>query len=116
MWKRQQFLHCGEAKGCQIFRDTMYQNGGNTYQMTTKLPNGRSIFQMALHKQYQHFPFRAPQKFTQNGTFWFKNVYAIWQPWRCCTYLAVCSCIFMQPAGLLTRQMIFMLYGTFRHK
>jgi hypothetical protein len=36
-------------QGCQIFLDTIYQNGGKQhYQMAIKIPNDRKIFQMAI--------------------------------------------------------------------
>jgi hypothetical protein len=35
-------------QGCQIFLETMYQNGEKIIKITTKLPNGRNIFQMGI--------------------------------------------------------------------
>jgi hypothetical protein len=58
-------------QGCQIVRDTMYQNG-EKYQITTKLPNGCHAYILNGHEIYQHFPFQDPQKFTQIGIFGFK--------------------------------------------
>jgi hypothetical protein len=48
-------------QGCQIFIDTLYQQGGLllNYQMDLIC-----IFQMAIHWIYQPFPFQGPPKFT----------------------------------------------------
>jgi hypothetical protein len=49
-------------QGCQIYLDTIHQNG-RIYQINTKLPNGLIIYQIDLkifqndHKIYQRFPF-----------------------------------------------------------
>jgi hypothetical protein len=42
------------VQGCQIVLDAIYQNEEKAYQMTTKLPNGHKIFQMAV--VYSKFP------------------------------------------------------------
>jgi hypothetical protein len=42
-----------------LFLDTLYQNGGKTCHIATKLPNG--------HKIYQPYPIQVPEKFTQFG-------------------------------------------------
>jgi hypothetical protein len=52
-------------QGCQFFLDKIYQNGGKyTYQVATKSPNGRKIFQMT---KWNPFPLKDPPKFTQIG-------------------------------------------------
>jgi hypothetical protein len=38
------------AQGCQIFLDTIYQKRGSIYQITTKVPNGHKVYQMAVVK------------------------------------------------------------------
>jgi hypothetical protein len=78
--------NCGR-QGCQIFIDTMYQDGDKMYQMAKKLPTGHKIctpnshnkFQMAI-KIYQHFPFLGPQKYTQ--IVFLVQKYSIRQPCR----------------------------------
>jgi hypothetical protein len=87
-------------QGCQIFLDTIHQNGGKIYQIATKLPNGhnihipngRNIFQIAieitnlfyskalqnLHKS-GFFGQNLPKsgflvKIYPNRDFWFENI------------------------------------------
>jgi hypothetical protein len=41
------------AKGCQIFLATKYQIGGEMYQITTKLPNDYTIYQIDVIHMFQ---------------------------------------------------------------
>jgi hypothetical protein len=66
------------TQGCQIFLDTTYQNGENipnchlhNYQIATKLPNVRHIFQMTI-EYTKLFPLQCPAKFTQIWIFGLK--------------------------------------------
>jgi hypothetical protein len=44
-------------QGCQIFVDTIDQNGGKIYQIATKLPNDHKICIPNVRKICQSFPF-----------------------------------------------------------
>jgi hypothetical protein len=72
-------------QGCQIFLDTIYQNGGKyTICIDTLLPNGHNRYQSAIICTYvyvhilngqriqQPFPFQGPPKFTQIGIYGLK--------------------------------------------
>jgi hypothetical protein len=37
-----------EEQGCQIYLDTIHQKRGKIYQIATKLPNGRKMYQTAV--------------------------------------------------------------------
>jgi hypothetical protein len=69
----------GPLQGCQIFLDTIYQNGGKcttlslNCQMASKqtklqsnIPNGHKIYYITV-------PFQGPPQFTQIGIFLFRN-------------------------------------------
>jgi hypothetical protein len=62
-------------QGCQIFLDTVFQNGGKdtklplNFKWTKNVPNGHDLFQMAK----EPFPFQGPPNFTQIAFFWFEN-------------------------------------------
>jgi hypothetical protein len=52
-------------QGCQIFRETVYQNRGKyLYQKTTKLPKGHTIHQLAV--TYSKWPYNIPTSSLQN--------------------------------------------------
>jgi hypothetical protein len=42
-----------DDQGCQIFLDAMYQKQGKMFQITTKLPNGHTIYQMIVIYLFQ---------------------------------------------------------------
>jgi hypothetical protein len=52
--KKLEWLNSGERpgahthQGCQIFLDTLYQNQGKTYQITTTLTNGHEVYQITV--------------------------------------------------------------------
>jgi hypothetical protein len=64
-------------QGCQIFLDTIYQNGGKyTICIATLLPNGHNMY-VYVHilngqRIQQPFPFQGPPKCTQIGIFGLK--------------------------------------------
>jgi glycerophosphoryl diester phosphodiesterase len=72
------------VQGCQIFLDTIYQQGGKIYQMTTKytewpknISNGRKIVQMSI-KYSNIYPCKALQNFS--NLLFLVRKYIIWQP------------------------------------
>jgi hypothetical protein len=75
MWQKQ---------GCQIFLETIYQNGGK-YTKLSKLPNGYTMYQMAVvyskcPTNIITFSISRSSKNYQNWDFWVWK-YTIWQPW-----------------------------------
>jgi hypothetical protein len=65
-------------QGCQIFIDTIYQNGGKYTKITTTLPNGHKVYQMAVKysKLVNVLTYSSlwPSRNYPNWNFWFKNI------------------------------------------
>jgi hypothetical protein len=63
----------GKKQGCQIFRDTTYQNGGKMHQISANIPNGPKISPVPYNRPHGHkhtnifFPLQDPPRFTQFG-------------------------------------------------
>jgi hypothetical protein len=67
-----------QAQGCQIFLDTIYQNGENN-QLATKLPNGHTLYLMAIihsirPKNIPIYYIQRLSKIYPDWDFWFKNI------------------------------------------
>jgi hypothetical protein len=63
-----------KTQGCQIFLETIYQNGGKY----TKLPNDHKVYPKAViyskwTKNIQSFSNLRPSKIYPNWDFWFEN-------------------------------------------
>jgi hypothetical protein len=81
-WRLRQI--CPTEQGCQIFCDTIIPKLRKMYQMTTKLPNGRNVFQMALN--YTNiFHFKALQNLPLLG-------FLVWKctVWQTCYRNVLC--------------------------
>jgi hypothetical protein len=71
---QQALAHIGKntsrQQGCQIFLNKTYQNGKYHTKWQQNIPNGRTIFALAI-KYIDIFllTFQGPRKFTQNGCY-----------------------------------------------
>jgi hypothetical protein len=66
-------------QGCQIFLDTLYQNGEKYTKIATKLPNGHKLYQISIICIFQMaieytnlFPHQCPRRFSEIGIFGLK--------------------------------------------
>jgi hypothetical protein len=77
LWQSELPTQCS-IQGCQIFLDTIYQNGGK-YHFATKLLNGYNMYQMAViyskcPKNITAFSITRPSNSYPNCNFWFENM------------------------------------------